>query len=99
MTGPDPQFITQADWKAISELLRPLWMILGAVLGLGFSFLTAHGIIPSLAATRELPSPLAALRVPLYLAAIAFLLFGLFSVTLFVDRLDIIRDIFWRGAQ
>jgi hypothetical protein len=36
---------------------------------------------------------------PFYAAAAAFLLFGLFSVYLLVQRLDIVSQIFWRGAQ
>jgi hypothetical protein len=100
MTGPDPAFITQANWKELSELLAALWMILGSAAGLGGSMLLAHGMIPSLAATRDLPADLARrVRPPLYLAGLAFLLIGLFSVYTFVDRLDVITGIYYRGAQ
>ena len=99
MPGSDPQFITHADWEAIGALLLPLWMVLGAALGVALSFLTAHGIIPSLAASRDIPSRVAALRLPFYGAALAFLAFGLFSVWMLLDRLYIVSDIFWKGAH
>lgn len=98
MPGTDPAFITAENWKELSELLYPLWMVLGAVLGLAVSFLMAHGVIPSLSATRDLPSKLATLRMPFYGAAVAFLLFGLFSVFLLINRFGVIAEIFWKGA-
>ena len=54
MTGPDPAFTTSENWKQVSDLLFALWMILGSALGLGFSILLAHGMIPSMAATRDI---------------------------------------------
>lgn len=98
MSG-DPAFITQADWKAVSELLRPIWMILGSNLGLAFSLLLAHGAIPSMATTRHLPQATAArARPPLYAAAAVFLVLSLFSVTVLITRLDVVSTIFYRGA-
>jgi hypothetical protein len=100
MTGPDPAFITQANWKEISDLLATLWMILGSALGLGGSILLAHGMIPSLVATRDLDPQIARkVRPPLYVASVAFLGLALFSVLLFIDRLGAISEIFYGGAQ
>ena len=100
MTGPDPSFITQADWKQLGELLVPLWMILGSVLGFAFTMLLAHGMIPSLAATRDVPAHLAMkARPPLYGAALVFFALLIFSIVLFVNRLDVLTSIFYRGAQ
>ena len=99
MSGVDPAFITQADWKAVSELLRPIWMILGSGLGLAFSLLLAHGAIPSLATSRDIPQATAArARPPLYPAAAVFLALALFCVTVLIDRLDVVSTIFYRGA-
>ena len=99
MSGVDPAYITQADWRSVSQLLVPLWMILGSALGLGFSMLLAHGALPSLAASRDVPAATARRARPvLYLAAVVFLGTGLFSVALLISRLGTISDIFYRGA-
>ena len=99
MSGVDPAYITQADWRSVSQLLVPLWMILGSGLGLGFSMLLAHGALPSLAASRDVPAVAAGrLRRAFYLAAVAFVAAGLFSVFLLISRLGTISDIFYRGA-
>ncbi len=99
MSGVDPAYISQADWKSVSQLLVPIWMILGSAIGLGFSLLFARGVVPSLAASRSIPPAIAArARAPLYLAAAVFLALGLFSVTVFISRLGTISDIFYRGA-
>ena len=75
-------------------------MILGSAFGLGGSILLAHGMFPSLADTHDIPANLARrARPPLYAAAAAFLLMGLFSAYLFADRLDVITGIYYRGAQ
>lgn len=98
--SPDPAFITNTDWSDISKLLYSLWMILGAALGFGFSILAAHGIVPSLVATRDLDAARAAkVRPVLYGVAGAFLLFGLYSIWLFINRIGIASSIFWNGAQ
>ena len=99
MSGVDPAFISQADWKSVSQLLIAIWMILGSGLGLAFSMLLAHGMLPSLAASRDIPAATAQrARPPLYGAALVFLLLGLFSVTVLIGRLGTISDIFYRGA-
>ena len=93
-------FITQSNWGDLGNLLAALWMIFGSAAGLGGSILMAQGMLPSLAATRDLPADMVKkARPPLYAASAAFLVLGLYSVTLFVDRLDVITDIFYNGAQ
>ena len=77
-----------------------LWVVLGSALGLGGSMLLAHGTIPSLVNTRDLPADLGKkVRPPLYAAGVAFLALGLFAVTQFVDQLDVLRGIYNHGAQ
>ena len=96
----DPAYITMQNWAAISNLLATLWMILGSAFGVGGSMLLAHGMVPSLVNTRDLPRELAKrMRPPLYAAGVAFLIMGLVSVLLFVSRLDAITVIYYRGAQ
>jgi hypothetical protein len=100
MTGPDPAFITTADWKSLSDLLASLWMILGSALGIGGSILLAHGMIPSLVATRDIPAKLGRkVRVPMYGSAVVFLGLLLVSILTFVGRLDVLNGIYYRGAQ
>ena len=100
MTGPDPAFITSTDWKSLSDLLASLWMILGSALGIGGSMLLAHGMIPSLVTTRDIPADLGRkVRVPMYGAAILFAALLLISVLTFIGRLDVITGIYYRGAQ
>ena len=99
MNGVDPAYMTQADWKSVSQLLVPLWMILGSGLGLGFSMLLAQGMLPSLAASRDIQASTARRARPaLYLAAVVFLAAGLFSVAVLISRLGTVSDIFYRGA-
>ena len=96
----DPAFITSANWAAISNLLATLWMILGSALGIGGSMLLAHGMIPSLVNTRDLPPDLASkARLPLYGLAVVFFAMALVSIFLFISRLDAVTVIYYRGAQ
>jgi len=99
--GVEPAaFITQSNWADLGNLLAALWMILGSAAGFGGAILLAQGMLPSLAATRDLPPGMVkTARPPLYAAAVAFLALGLYSVTLFVGRLDVITEIFYNGAQ
>lgn len=100
MTGPDPAYIGSSDWASAAELLAALWFLLGSALGFGASMLLAHGMIPSLAVSRDIPERTARrIRIPLYAAALAFLGLGLYAITLFVARLSLISELFYRGAQ
>ena len=100
MTGPDPSFMTSASWAGTANLLAALWLLLGSVLGLGGSILLAHGIVPSLAISRDVPAATARrVRPPLYAAALVFLGMALYGITLFIDRLSLISELFYRGAQ
>lgn len=100
MTGPNPAYITSADWAAFGPLLESLWWMLGSALIFGFSMLVAHGMIPSLVDTREMdPGRARRIRPVLYVIGLFFLGLGLYSVVQFVDRVGVIPSIFWRGAQ
>ena len=99
MTGPDPTFMAASEWAAAADLLAALWFLLGSALGFGASMLLAHGMIPSLAISRDIPAQVARrIRIPLYAAAILFLLLGLYAISLFIDRLELISILFYRGA-
>ena len=91
------RYITTADWTNISRFLFPLWGLVLAAFGFAGSMLLAHGVIPSLATTRDLPDPrIAKLRPPLYLAAAAFLALGVFMVVLLVTRIGVVGEVFPR---
>ena len=93
--GETAKFITSSDWAAISGLLTPFWVLLGAMLGLAFSMLLAQGMIPSLKASRDLPDPrLARLRQPLYGTAVLFFALAVAMVVVIVARVDILGEIF-----
>ena len=94
----DPTFINALDWQRVGGLLLTLWWILASVMGLAGSLLLAHGMVPSLAGTRDIPANAARmLRPPLYLSAAFFLVLLIFSVLVFVDRLPVLGDIFDKG--
>ena len=100
MTGPDPAFITTAQWQEISSLLASLWMILGSALGMAGSLLLAHGMIPSLVDTRDIPADLGRkVRMPLYGSTVVFLVLLVTSILVFDSRWSVITDIYYRGAQ
>jgi hypothetical protein len=93
--GDIPKFVTTSDWAALSGLLIPFGVLVVLVFGLAGSMLFAHGLIPSLAGTRELPDPrLAKLRPLLYLSAAGFLVLIVITVAIIFSRLGVINDIF-----
>ena len=90
-----PRFMTSADWAAVSGLLFPFWVLFVAVVGFAGSILLAHGMIPSLAMSRELPTPaLTRLRPPLYTLAILCLLLAVTMVVAIVQRIGIMSSVF-----
>ena len=93
--GEISEFITTSDWASLSGLLIPFWVLLIGAIGLAGSVLLAHGVIPSLATTRELPDPrLLKLRQPLYLSAAAFLGLSIFLVIVILTRMDALEGFF-----
>ena len=94
----DPVFLNATDWQEVGGLLLTLWWLFGSVLGFAGSILMAQGMLPSLGFTRDIPaSAVKTLRPPLYASAGLFLALGIISVLIFLDRLDILTDIFNQG--
>ena len=94
----DPTFINALDWQRVGGLLLTLWWMFASVIGLAGSILLAHGMVPSLAGTRDIPASAARMvRPPLYLSALFFLALLAVSVVMFVNRLPILGDIFDKG--
>ena len=93
----DPAYILNVHWAEISDFLIPLWLLVGAVVGFAGSLLVAHGVIPSLAATRELPDPrIEKLRPLLYGTALMFLAGAGFMVRLLVSEAYVIESFYKR---
>ena len=65
----DPAYLDNEIWHSISVMLRFLWGYVLFALGFAALFLTAHAIIPSLANTGQIPSPIAKMRPFVYVAA------------------------------
>jgi hypothetical protein len=51
----DPRVIESGQWILIDESLRFLVLFVGLVVNMTMSFLLAHGVIPSLVASGDLP--------------------------------------------
>ena len=93
----DPAFVTHYNWSEFSKLLIFLWLLVVAVVGFAGSVLAAHGLIPSLAASRDLPDQrLLKLRRPLYGAAAFFVIGAGVIVRLLVSKADVIEDFYER---
>lgn len=96
----DPTFITALDWQRVGGLLLPLWWLFVSMAALAHTLLLAYAIVPSLGFTKELPeSAMRIVKPPLYGAALFFLGLSIFSVVIFINRLDILKEIFNKGLQ
>jgi hypothetical protein len=74
-----------------------LWLLLPAVLGFAGSMLIAHGLIPSLAATRDIRDPrILRLRSAFYGAAALSLVLMIVILAVVVSRLELLADIYER---
>ena len=66
----DPQLLDTARWELIGVTLRHLVLFVTFMVTMAFSFLLAHGIIPSLIINDEMPPQVGSFR-PLFYAASA----------------------------
>jgi hypothetical protein len=58
----DPALITASDWQRLTLMLNDLYVASGLGLTAATAFLLAHAVLPSLAATHDMPEGMAALR-------------------------------------
>ena len=75
----DPKPITPAEWEAIRSAIIFLWIFVFFMVSTAFSFLLAHGVIPSLIASRHISQSVGKVRPLFYLAAV-----GAFSTAAFL---------------
>ena len=61
----DPKALTAANWHDIHIWLQWLWIYVPLVFTFALTMLVAHAVIPSLVATRHLPTGANRLRIPL----------------------------------
>ncbi len=93
----DPSYITHSNWADIGNLLIFIWLGVVVVVGFAGSVLLAHAVIPSLAASGELPDPrLLKLRPLLYGGAGMLLVLAVVLIALLVPQADVLGDIYER---
>jgi hypothetical protein len=93
----DPSYITHANWADLGNLLVFLWLLVVVVIGFAGSTLLAHGIIPSLAASGDLPDQrLLKLRPLLYAGAFILLVLVGVLMGLIIPQVDVLGDIYER---
>ncbi|MBI4340066.1 MAG: hypothetical protein HY680_08965 [Chloroflexi bacterium] len=86
----DPSYLTTDMWHDLSTVLRFLWLYVFLILGFVTTFLTAHAIIPSLAASGHLSEKIARLRAFVYLMAFGILAMAVASFLLMFINLDVV---------
>ena len=93
----DPSYITHANWADLGNLLVFLWLLVLVVIGFAGSTLLAHGIIPSLTASGDLPDQgLLKLRPLLYAGAVLLLALVGVLMRLIIPQADVLGDIYER---
>ena len=90
----------EAEWIAISWLVAHLWITVLVMLGTAACYAVAHGFIPSLVYTGDIPPDTGRrMRLPLYGAAAAGLVFVLAIVTsATILALDLLPELYPRLA-
>ena len=92
--------LTAADWVTLSALIVHLWVLAAFLVFTAFSYIMAHGLIPSLTYSGDIPEATSRLmRAPLYAAAVL----GVTAIVVIVVRamiiaLDILPSLFPRLA-
>jgi hypothetical protein len=88
----DPALITAGDWLNLTRMLNDLYVAVGLGLVAATAFLLAHAILPSLAATHDMPEGFAGLRwvfYPIFILALGLTCYALASAlsigTAFLD--------------
>ena len=94
MPHVDPESITAFDWSEIGNWLHWLWAYFFVIVALAFTFITAHSIIPSLVATKQLPRKFMKLRPPMYLAVVGLIGLAVFLMIETVENTHLLEG-FW----
>jgi hypothetical protein len=76
----DPSLIDAAQWQQLARLLNDLYVATGLGITAAMAFLLGHAIIPSLAATADVPESAARFRwlfYPIFVVALGLASFAL----------------------
>lgn len=94
----DPAYITQFNWADLGDLLVFLWLVVVPMIAFAGCMLLAHAIIPSLAASGDLPDKrILKLRPLLYLTSAMLLTIVLILVlALLIPEASVLGEIYER---
>jgi len=89
----DPAFVSNQIWHDISILLRLFWVYVFLIVGFVVNLLIAHAIIPSLAASGQLPGQISRLRPLFYLGALSILVVALAFFVLAMREIGVLGQV------
>jgi len=93
----DPSFIGTGEWSRIFGLVHVLWLLPLGMIGFALFLLVGQAVLPSLVGTGDLsPSRGRMLRRAALAVSMTSLLLLVGIVITFVDRMDIIEEIYPR---
>ena len=90
----DPGYITSGDWAEIGNWLTILWVLVVFNISLGFHFIMAHAIIPSLVSSGHIPQSIGKIRKGMYAVAAASLVGSTYIISRLIVNADVIQG-FW----
>jgi hypothetical protein len=95
----DPLILGPEQWAQIDRALVYLFLFVGLAVNTGLSFLLGHAVIPSLAASADVPAALQSFRRVLYPVSLVSLLLTLYAlaqaIILMVPLLQQLYPRFW----
>lgn len=93
----DPNFIGTGEWSRVFDLVHVLWLLPIGMIGFAFFLLIGQAVLPSLVTTGHLsPNRGRTLRRAVLAVSMTSLLLLVWIVITFVDRMDIIEEIYPR---
>lgn len=91
-----PGRITPDQWDQLRMAMVWLWAFTGSMIIVAGSVLVGHGLIPSLASSRDIPERYMSFRPILFGVAGLFLILGIFAFVSFLMELQVAYDIYPR---
>jgi hypothetical protein len=89
-----PERLTAGSWNDVTTMLIWLWCFVGSMIMFAGNLLLAHGIIPSLTSSRDLPMRYNSFRPVLFAVSGLFLILAIVCFVSFVVNLQNIYDIY-----
>ena len=91
-----PKSITSGQWSDVTTTLVWLWMFVGSMIMFAGNLLLAHGIIPSLTSSRDLPVRFYSFRPIFFAVSGLFLVIAIICFVMFVANLQVLYNIYDR---